>query len=399
MRQLMVYVLTFSIIYFIQGIDLFAGEIKPGVIINKDNYEEYLPELKKLLFPACQITYLKGIKSGWTTIRVIEPRTYPVTKQGKATMANAGKFRVGENNLLIGDWKQGSPFPNPKTGAELAWSTYRHRSYRDHDRWPAHFFLFHKDGTLEREFKWLELKRHYTGRVYIPPIPEEPGNNGVIESKEAQVIYEPYDVRGFILLRIRYEDLHKDDDVYAHIPAIRRIRRMSGSDVTDPLIGSDLVMDDYEMWRQKITTKMTFKMSEGEFLWPRLYPADEKAPWDPKKNKYCVEFEWEKQTYWILEVYPNEPDYVYSKRVIYVMKDGTFRPAGSEMYDQKGRMMRAHSGMFFTLQKGTNDLENFSYYILENSLTGHHTFADVGDYSTDCPKNIFSIKRLLKFAR
>ena len=252
---------------------------------------------------------------------------------------------------------------------------------------------------MERAFKWLELKRHYTGRVYIPPIPEEPGNNGMVESKEAQVIYEPYDVKGFVLLRIRYEDLYKPDDVYAHIPAIRRIRRMSGSDVTDPLIGSDLTMDDYEIWRQKITPEMTFKMSEGEFLWPRLYLNNEKPPWDPKKNKYCVEFEWEIQPYWILEVFPNDPNYVYTRRVIYALKDYTFRMAAGEMYDQKGRMYRAHTGDFLSLQAETYELENFWFYTMENAQTGHHTHAEVGEYSSDCPKEIFSIKRLLKLAR
>lgn len=395
-------ILLFSIFFIyiaIIPVTLFAQEIKPGVVINKDNLEDYLPELEKLLFPACQITFLKGIKEGWVTMPVVESGEYPLTKFGKITKTNAGKFKVAEDNLFIGDWIHGAPFPDPKTGAELAWSVYRHRLSRDNIRWPAHFYMFHKDGTLEREFKWLELKRYYTGRTYIPPMPEEPGNNGIVESKEAQVIYEPFDVRGFVLLRIRYEDLLKNDDVYAHIPAIRRIRRMTGSDVTDPLIGSDLVMDDYEVWRQKITPKMTFKMSRGEFLWPRLYLNNEKPPWDSKKNKYCVQYEWEMQPYLVLEVYPNDSDYVYSKRVIYILDDYTFRLAAGEMYDQKGRMLRAHTGSFVSLQAGTYELENCWYYVLENAQTGHHTFADIGDYSTDVPKKIFSIKQLLKLAR
>ena len=377
-----------------------ADEIKPGLVISKDNYNIYLPELKKLLFPSIWKTpHFQGIKKGWITIPVIESKKYPLTKFGKTTLANEGKFRVEENNLLVGDWKQGAPFPHPKTGVELAWSFYRHRAYRDHDRWPAQIYMFHKDGTMDRKFKWLQLKRHYTGRIYIPPIPEEPGNNGLIESKEAQVFYAPFDVKGFILLRIRYESLFKNDDVYAYIPAIRRIRRLTGSDVTDPLVGSDLCMDDFEMWRQKIDTKMTFHMSEGEFLFPRFYSGNDKPAWDPIKNKYCIQLEWSKQPFWILDVRLNDPNYVYSRRVIYILNDYTFRPAATEIYDQKGRMLKVQPGVYCSLQPETNDLENFWYYIAANAITGHHTVLDVGTYNTDVPKEIFSIKKLLRFAR
>ena len=61
------------------------------------------------------------------------------------------------------------------------------------------------------------------------------------------MISEPQDVRGFILLRHKYWDPTKPDDVFSYIPALKRIRRLTGGDVTDPLLGSDAVPDDFEV--------------------------------------------------------------------------------------------------------------------------------------------------------
>ncbi|MDY6863656.1 MAG: hypothetical protein SV062_11810 [Thermodesulfobacteriota bacterium] len=49
---------------------------------------------------------------------------------------------------------------------------------------------------MERSFTWTLFKRDYIGRTVIPPIPEETGNNGLLNGKESIIILEPYDVRG-----------------------------------------------------------------------------------------------------------------------------------------------------------------------------------------------------------
>ena len=387
----------FSIIFLLLMLvpmTIFAKEIKPGVVITKDNYEDYLPELKRLLNPATFLTIVPGIKNGWITMPVVETAKYPLTKYGKATMANAGKFKVAKDNSLIGDWKNGAPFPHPKTGAELAWSIYRRREYKDGAKWPySTYYMFAKDGSYDRYFSWTELKRHYTGRVYREPIPEEPGNKGVIESKEGQVFLAPFDLKSFVQLRIRYEALGKDDDVYAYIPALRRLRRLSGSDVTDPVGGSDLCMDDYEIWRQKVDPKMTFQFSERDFLRPRQYLSDERPPYDRDKTKWCVQMEWEIRPLWVLEINLNDPNYIYSKRVLYAEKDGTFRLASGEMFDRRGRIFRIHAGMYPSLTATEKELHMFWHYNCGNALTGHHTLLDVGLAAPGCPKKIFSIKK------
>jgi len=342
---------------------------------------------------------LEGLRRGWVSVRVVKHRPKRIPKYGRVGLANDGKFRVGEDNVLIGEWKAGPPFPYPRTGAELAWSIYRRREYKDQQTWFCEFLMFHRDGRPDRRFTWREFKRHWTGRVYFPPIPEEPGNNGVIESKESIVVFEPFDVRGYITIRIRYEDIHRSDDNYCYIPALRRMRRMTGADLTDPLLGSDVIPDDFEIWREKVKPKMRFRMSIRDMLMPRFYSDKERPPYDPKRMRYCVQMDWEIRPLWVLEV-REEPGYAYSRRTVYAeVEPLTFQVSGGEAYDQRGRWWRASAMYPHAPEAKTGELWGFWYYNYQNAITGHQTFMNLGPQTADVPYEAFTIKWLLRKAR
>ncbi|MDY6863824.1 MAG: outer membrane lipoprotein-sorting protein, partial [Thermodesulfobacteriota bacterium] len=375
--------------------------------ITKKNYVNYLPELKKLLPKATSHRHITGLKNGWITMPIVK-KEYPLLNSlyTKATRRNEGKFKVGESNKLIGKepWRAGAPFPNPKTGAELAWSAYRRFQYLDDLTFYADFLLYDKKANIERSLKWVLRKKMWVGRLEFPPVPEFSGNNGVLNSKESIVITKPYDIRGFCMLRIRYEDLEKPDAVYSYIPAIRRVRRLTGSDVTDPMLGSDCVYDDFETWRQKIDTKMTFKLGETKLLVDTRVLGEKPSP---LFNKNCWQTEWEIRPFWILEVYPNDPDYTYSRRMIYVSKDragyeGFDLPYG-ENYDQKGRLFRiAHCGRMKFLSYKNNWCMDCCYgYIYGNYLNKHNTVMNHTPIwqDPDCTVKSFTMKALIGAAR
>ncbi len=150
------------------------------------------------------------------------------------------------------------------------------------------------------------------------------------------------------MIRTQYLDIYKDDDVYAYIPAIRRVRRFTGSDVQDPLVGTDVITDDFACWYQKINPKMTFKsLGVKNFLTPVRWKTQKIR----KVNPFFVPEEgqkWEIRPLAVLEVNINDPNYVYSKRVLYVDKeDGLFTIYYSQMYDQQGRLFRTWNISFF----------------------------------------------------
>ncbi len=392
----------------------YEGPLKPGVIITKENWDKYLPELQKLFTQSQFKLYSMGVMKGLVTIPIVQTVILPPTKgQQEATKKYAGTARVGVDNQLY-DWVAGIPFPEPRNALEIAWNGYpiiNRTGGHDESLFYSWFGLF-KGSNYEKHFTWDAFTCKTRGRTDIPPLGDMPDfiKRGV-SYKEAIIIYEPNEVKGFIQLRTKYWDINKADECYAYIPAIRRIRRLTGADLTDPLLGSDVVPDDFGVWRQKIGSRMKFRVLEHrDFLVPRTYVGlGDKPAYDYKKNGPCPQVEWEIRPLWVLEIMINDPDYVYSKRILYfdgvhLDQGGEYYAYWGEQYDNKGRLWKA-CGMFPGGNK--KGFKGLFFAIYLNYQTDHYTVMDsVPAYVKDFDKTFplkeaeaFGIKGLLSRAR
>ena len=393
----------------------YQGPIKPGVVITKENFDAYMPELQKLLPLAKFKWFSLGIKEGLVTMPIVNAVYRQMTKgQLEATRKYAGTARIGPNNELL-NWTAGVPFPEPKNAMELIWDCYPTPSRCDsHDEllFFSNFLLF-KNTRYEKQFNWNLYNKKYRARVDIPPLGDLPEftENGV-SVKESLLILNPNEVRGFIQFRIRYWAMDKTDDSYAYIPAIRRVRRLTGSDLTDPLLGSDVIPDDFEVWRQKLNSNMKFRVLEcRDFLVPRQYVGLENKPrYDYTKNGPCFPVEWELRPMYVMEIMMNDPDYAYSKRMLYIdgvplSQGGRFFIYWGEGYDQKGRLWRSNgTGAPAQNKEGMQNLFNWGFL---NPQTDHFTAMDgIPSYVKDFDKihplkdeECFNIKGLLRLVR
>ncbi len=383
----------------------YKGPIQPGLEITADNWDRYLPELEKLL-PKSKIQWYRiGVKNGLVTMPIKETKYYKLSPGVlEATKKNDGKCKTGDRNAMTG-WVAGVPFPRPENGLELAWNCYSEVSRgcsHDDTLFYCWFGLF-KGDKYEKHFNWELRKKKYRGRCEIPPLPsmDEAESEGMA-SKESIIVTEPHEVRGYINLRIRYWDVDKLDECYAYIPAIRRVRRLTGSDLTDPLLGSDCVVDDFEGWRQKLDSKMSFQiLGKKDCLVPRVYTK--KPDYESKKNRCCFNVDWEIRPLWIMEIKTNDPDYIYTKRILYldstpIEKGGTFMIYWGEEYDQKGRLWKANGqGAPSDNGKGFKNLYAWMYM---NYQANHYTVMyGHPEYPNLEPTKAFGIKGLLRMAR
>ena len=393
----------------------YQGPIKPGIVITKENFSNYLPELTKLLPPAKLKWYTEGVTKGIVTMPVVETTYYPASLgQQKATKKHRGTARIGADNDLVG-WVAGIPFPDPKTAIEIAWDCYPtiSRTTAHDDLWMYSWFGLFNKKKYEKQFVWNLFNRKYRGRTDFPPLGDMPASKKKgICLKESLVIIKPYEVRGFVQLRIRYWDIDKPDKCYAYIPAIRRVRRLTGNDLTDPLLGSDCVPDDFEVWRQKFTSSMKIKvLAYQDFLVPITYVGMENKPdYDYKKLGRFFQVNWEIRPIWVLEIMINDPNYVYSRRVIYIDgvspdKGGNFLLYWGEQYDQKNRLWKAN-GQAAIAGDGKGFKSHFNWMFM-NLLSSHYSVTNsypayVKDYDKVFPlkeDQAFSIKGLIKKAR
>ncbi len=392
----------------------YTGPIKPGVVITKQNFDTYLPELKKLLPPAKLKWMSMGINEGLATLPVVKT-TYaaPTRGQMEATRKYAGTARIGADNQLL-NWTAGFPFPEPRNAQEIAWNCYPTISRSSaHDDLALYFtyFLFNK-AQYEKYIKIDLWDRKYRGRTDIMPLGDmsEFTEKGVA-FKESIIVHEPNEVKGFIQLRVRYWDLHKPDEVYAYIPALRRLRRLTGADLTDPLLGTDCVPDDFEVWRQKLDSRMKFRVLEHrDFLVPKTYVGMKNKPaYDYKKHGSCFQLEWEIRPQWVLEIMLNDPNSVYSKRVLYIDgvsldQGGSYLLYWGEQYDQKGRLWKANGPAPPAANEG--GFKNLFGWLYMNYQTDHYTVmngypAYVKGFRETFPlkeEEVFSVKGLLKRA-
>ena len=403
-------VIIFMSFPFLSG----ATNIQPGVIITKDNFSQYSSSLKELLIPGYYQHIIEGgaLRRGDITIPVVEPnkRKYqPPPGFRKASRKNLKESRcsIGPGNQLLG-YIDGLPFPDPQNATQLAWNVFHRRAGVEDKEFPADFRLFNSEGKQERYLSWHLWKKMWIGRTDIPPIPEIPGNNNILDSKESIIIDRPHDVKGFCLIRIRYVDIKKTDDCYSYIPALRRIRRLTGSDLTDPLLGSDCIPDDFESWRQKINPKMTFQiLGIKKFLVPRHYTTEELSPIRGKRSPgyiagTCFQVEWEIRPLQVLEINLNDPDYPYQKRLIYVeTEEDTAALYGGDNYDHRGRLSRTNA-IYIVYFNPLTLYPMMSGNVYRNIITGHSTMLDMYPVlgpELNVPLEVFTIRGLLKIAR
>ena len=102
-------------------------------------------------------------------------------------------------------------------------------------------FLLFKGSKYEKYYVWNLWNMKYRGRTELPPLGDMPDftERGIC-LRESIMISEPNEVNGFIQLRNRYWDINKADECYAYIPPLRRVRRMTGTDLTDSCLGKRL---------------------------------------------------------------------------------------------------------------------------------------------------------------
>jgi hypothetical protein len=296
---------------------------------NVDGVKDFLPE-----------TYYDRIKhpEKWGTVSfIIIPYQYIKPTDGliKATNDGLGKASV-DNEEVLHNWVNGIPFPEPKTGAEIAWN-FDAITHGDTELVTNRGWLIDGKRKSERFLGRVKIWRMYfSGRTDVPPIPEFPDNTKGYRRGLIYCFIEPQDMRGIRNLSMRYKDPAKEDDSWAFVPAMRRVRRMSTAQRGDSVGGGDNTWDDTWGWdghirRNKYRLLKTQEVLMGRHSDKPLSPTkgniDHSGTQRERINCYVVEF------------ISKDTDYVYSKRICWIDPE-TWRMPYEDQYDQQGRLWK-----------------------------------------------------------
>jgi hypothetical protein len=327
-------------------------EIKPGKYTWKDVQNN--PAFKELMWP----TMYERIKPSEPPLsgnipefEIIPTRQYywslPIAQ---ATKANEGKTKLDDQGWIIPDtWESGYPFPKPSGKFKAQQIMYNWEA-----RYPNLGFNFFMQGSATSFDK--NLKVDFDGGFFVRGISlagrvVEPmgflDERAKKQGERRQFVFQftaPRDLAGLTQVALYYMQRDKPDNLLLYLPSMRRIRKMSATDSQDPIGGTDSIYDDNEGFFHKLSpTIYPYKfevIAEREYLMPAPTIDGAEYIMSPAKGGGAGNVRMERRPIIVVQLTQLNPNYVYSKRVIYFDKE-TFLLYNSENYDRKGRLYRS----------------------------------------------------------
>jgi len=323
--------------------DLTTNPVPKGKVIKGSNFDKY-----KAVLPESISVLLKKYKMKiWTRdYEAIHPSTGYIEATnkyaGQAKLTDVGKdFRKSS----ISGYTAGLPFPNPKTGTEVAWNYQYSYNGDDGDLYYAVYWISASKGVEHfEEWRWYYIMRTIN-RTDLEPKPAIPK----FEKKGLQytsITYclSPYDKKGFGALYSRSKK-PLDQQGHVYIPSMKRVQRNSFGTRGDTWNGTDMLYEDvrgfmgYPEWMNwKLVGKKTLLMpmhadiAIGKENAKKTFAMDKWPHWNPKMK-------WELRPMYVVEVTPKLPDYPYSKMLMYYDAE-TFLITYKESYDKKGQLWK-----------------------------------------------------------
>lgn len=181
------------------------------------------------------------------------------------------------------------------------------------------------------------------------------------DSKSIMFFQSPADVSGTGFLSWQYDDPSKDDDRWLYLPAMKKVRRISGSSARkENFMGSDFTYDD--MGGRNVDEDDHRLLRE-----------------EPMSGMAC----------WVIESLPRESDASYSKKITWIRKDALI-PVRVEFYDRMGSHLKTLTASGVTLDGNywtTRKLE------MINHQRDHRTIItmDEIEYDLDLDETVFTV--------
>ena len=200
----------------------------------------------------------------------------------------------------------------------------------------------------------------------------EEGTN--VEWAEFFDVKTPFDLRGTMFLLYRYTD-DKEDQTWAYIPALRRVRRVAATQKSDSLLGTEFSLEDFYIfagytWDHSWeymgdSTKLApYGGGVGTFgrpCWNNVIPGEATMVEGQARLGTQEEWEfcsfgphmaapyngetWQKRTVFQLDDIPRQKGHPYSRKKIWYDKQ-TFMPIVSFMYDRGGNPYKIINGVW-----------------------------------------------------
>lgn len=405
------------------------------------------------LLPPDLVQYVKDYSD--LNMAIAPTREYPVNAAYlDATKKYACQAKLDAKGQLI-NYTAGQPFPysewakaatghkcdltpdDPQFALKLAWNV--------NFRWQGpglnipHFgFSYMRNNGNEtwRVTQGEYRRTYFSHRADLPDHTLDKGSD--VEWAEFFDVKTPFDLRGtmFLLFRYNYDAAEaKEDQTYAYIPSLRRVRRVSATQKSDSLLGTEFTLEDFYLfagyvWEHKwefkgenqylatLNSKRSCfpnniseeeaKRSEGQ---TRLGTKDEweTCKYGPFGALPFADETWEKRAVVQLDDIPQQEGHPYSRKKIWYDKE-TLMPLYAAAFDRAGEPFRLVMTTFrwsedsiIPEDKGQNVLNIIGAQIVNvqngNSHVGSFWNANARKFDVATSRKYYDTTRLKKEGR
>lgn len=341
----------------------FAAELPEGTVISAAN----LDTVKNDTFEGKTIASMLTEKLEWRIrnngmkIPVYHSKEIALDPRWiKASQRNIGKTKINPQTRQVEGWEAGEPFPqidmkDPQAAEKVVWNWHYGQLKGDVAYVPYFTYLLIDGAKGLHSAQVAEFTRYaMKGKLSGDKAAE---GDGKAVGRQLLYFKEPADMKGLGTFTIMY-DSAQVNDAWVYIPAVRRVRRLSGGAWMDPIGGTDQLQDDLEVFNARPSWYSGYKMlgkrwilavANGKTpLWNRAGKTDaEKYPvldvsaapfWNMNNDRFEP-----REVYVIEATTPNE--HPYSKKILYVETKYP-RIYYGEAYNRKGefwKMFEFHS--------------------------------------------------------
>jgi len=315
-----------------------------GKKVTTENVDQIKDFLSEGVYRAMKDPKVFGVDSLW--FEVVPYKPYEVSKgmieQTKKYAPNS-KLDAQESLVNFGD-VSGIPFPQAKTGAEMAWN------FDSNTRGDTHYVLNEGEVVdcrtrLERHaghLRWDTFWMSRTDLAPIPKIPDDQNNRGIFHSYFQRHI-APVDFVDTTMLELRYKDTNREEDLWVYTAMFRRIRRYATSQRTDTIDGTDMIYDDHDGWYTS-PLKNTYKYIGRADVLVGRHQDGTKAQRIPGQG-FWNGIQRERVNNFVVEVVNKDTNYIYGKQLWYLDPE-TWQMNFKVMYNRQGEFWKMYE-MFF----------------------------------------------------
>jgi hypothetical protein len=289
----------------------------------------------------------------------------------------------------------GFPFPDPKTGLEIAYNTEcQNRGDTYHMRWfaPVVDPRARTDRVSDQEFDEM----YFIHRTEVDPKPAVPDNPKGYHHGQFVHFRLPPEMNNSRFIVLKFIDQSIEFKSYLYYSDFRRIRRLSQAERSNAIDGTDMIYDDGNMWDGYLNRNTYKSIGKKELLLSRQQDMDKvtRVPGQAMASGYTFE----RCNTYMVEVINKDPHYIYSKRIWYVDPE-TYSIHWQEMWDETGKFWKCFIQPTNSFKTAKGEMKNFHVgYVIQDFQRMHSGFTHmkISGISIEVSPKIFLLSNLQK---